>query len=130
MQERLIFLISPVARVTPEENARIGAYVEGLEASGCRVHWPIRDTVQEDPSGGYVICQANFRAIMAADEIHIWYNETSGGSKFDMGGVFMLVAMMNWTKRIVIANEAELPKVEGKNLAKVMRGLIDDRGLA
>jgi len=125
-----VFLISPVARITPEEQERIGAYVAKLEASGKIVHWPIRDTPQVDDTGGLVICRTNFSAIMAAEEIHIWYNETSGGSKFDMGGVFMLVEMLASRRRIVIANDAELGEPEGKSFLKVMRTLIKKRKLS
>jgi hypothetical protein len=124
-----IFLISPVARSTPELNERIRAYVAGLEATGAAVHWPARDTVQQDETGGLAICRTNFKAIMAADEVHIWYDETSGGSKFDMGGVFMLVEMLGWRKRIIIPNAAELASDGGKSFLKVMQRLIEARKL-
>lgn len=122
-QRPKVFLISPVQRVTPEENARIGAYVAELEASGKEVHWPIRDTKQEDPTGGFTVCSDNFQAMAAAHEIHIWYAESSGGSKFDMGIVFAF-AMMDMRQRIVIANDGEIPVTEGKCFIKVMRHLI------
>src|SRR3990167_9058272 len=99
-----IFLISPVRNAESETQKRITEYVILLEKAGHQVHWPIRDTRQDDPTGGYEICRANFKAIMCADEIHIWYDEKSNGSKFDMGGVFMLVEMIGFKKRVVIAN--------------------------
>jgi len=105
-----IFLISPVANAdlddeSREEQKRIAVYVASLEAKGHQVHWPIRDTKQEDPTGGYMICYTNSQAMLDADEIHLWYNETSGGSKFDMGVAFAYVEMMDLKKKIVRANK-------------------------
>jgi hypothetical protein len=120
-----IFLISPVKKTNPETQERIGTYVASLENAGHKVHWPIRDTVQIDPTGGYEICKVNFAGIMEADEIHIWYDETSGGSKFDMGGVFMLVTMLGWKKKIVIVNETEIVDDAPKSFCKVFRHLIE-----
>ncbi|MBI2023677.1 hypothetical protein HYT01_03910 [Candidatus Giovannonibacteria bacterium] len=103
-----IFLISPVRNAESEIQERIAEYVASLEADGHQVHWPIRDTRQDDPTGGYEICRANFTGILEADDVHIWYDETSNGSKFDMGGVFMLVAMLGREKKVVIVNDVEI----------------------
>ena len=120
-----IFLISPVAKSTTESKKRIGAYVESLEKYGNNVHWPIRDTDQVDLTGGFRICRDNFNAIMNSDEIHIWYDETSGGSKFDMGGVFMLVEMLGVRKKIVIPNAKEFVDCEEKSFFKVLLRLAE-----
>lgn len=106
-QPKKIFVICPVRNAEPDIQEKISEYVANLEAEGHEVYWPARDTEQQDPTGGLQICRANFREIMEANEIHIWYDETSGGSKFDLGGVFMLVEMLRWHKRIVIINEKE-----------------------
>lgn len=82
-----------------EEQRRIAEYVASLEGEGHKVYWPKRDTEQNDPTGGYQICLANSRAISEADEVHVWYNEDSGGSKFDIGVAFAL------DKQVVIANK-------------------------
>lgn len=124
-----VFLISPVARLTTDLAVFLGSYVAELEKTGKTVHWPMRDTVQDDPTGGYEICKVNVGAMMAADEIHIWYDETSGGSKFDMGVVFLLVEKLGWRKRIVIVNEEDLVEPDGKCFLKVMRRLIEARHL-
>jgi len=125
---RSAFFISPVAGVIDGKNPvlieKLRRYVVSLEKEGCEVHWPLRDTEQVDPTGGYTICRTNFRAIIDKDEIHIWYDESSGGSKFDMGGVFMLCEMIRAEKKIVIANEDEVKDVTGKSLLKVFRHLI------
>lgn len=118
-----VFLISPVARITPEIEKKLRNYVSGLEKVGYDVHWPLRDTEQNDATGGYVVCRINFKAIIDADEIHIWYDETSGGSKFDMGGVFMLCEMMGMRKKIVIANAHEVVDTAPKSFFKIFKRL-------
>ena len=118
-----IFLICPVAKITPDEEESISKYVSLLEDNGNTVHWPLRDTKQDDPTGGLTICRTNFQAILDADEIHIWYNETSGGSKFDMGGVFMLTEMLGVKKRIVIPNKAEVKDDAPKSFFQVIKHL-------
>lgn len=114
-----IFLISPVRNADSAVQEQLASYVKTLEDSGCRVHWPMRDTEQNDPSGGYQICRTNFQAILDSDEIHIWYDETSGGSKFDMGGVFMLVEMLGYWKKVVIPNSDAVVDTALKSFFKV-----------
>ena len=141
---RKIFLISPVAGASPEdieavkqkrpdlikseELRKIYSYVENLEDGGSNVHWPLRDTEQNDPTGGYVICRTNLGEIMEREEVHIWYAETSGGSKFDMGAVFMLVEMLGFEKKLVIVNENEVVDNSKKSLFKVFKNLIARHG--
>lgn len=120
-----IFLISPVRNAESETQKKIAEYVASLEGAGHQVHWPIRDTKQDDPTGGYEICRTNFRGILQADEIHIWYDETSNGSKFDMGGVFMLVEMLGWKKKIVIVNDGEIVDNTTKSFYKVFKHLVE-----
>lgn len=130
-KQKKVFLISPVRNALPALNEQIGNYVKELENERYAIHWPSRDTVQVDPSGGYEICRTNFRAILEADEIHVWYDETSGGSKFDMGGVFMLVAILHFPKKIVIANEHDVVDNSQKSFFKVLQRLavLKDTGL-
>lgn len=120
-----IFLISPVRNAESETQKRITEYVALLEAAGHQVHWPIRDTKQDDPTGGYDICRANFKGILEADEIHIWYDETSNGSKFDMGGAFMLVAMLGYQKKVVMVNDEEIVDNTKKSFYKVFKHLVE-----
>lgn len=128
MKERKIFLICPVRQAGDELQERIAAYVALLESRGAKVHWPPRDTEQNDPTG-YGICATNFQGILDADEVHIWYVEESYGSKFDMGGVFMIVAMLGWEKKIVLVNKEEVAALEAakgttKSFFKVFQRLI------
>lgn len=118
-----IFLISPVRNSETTDPRKRAAYVASLERSGHQVHWPIRDTEQDDPTGGYEICRANFTAILEADEIHVWYDESSHGSKFDMGGVFMLTEMLGRKRKIVIANDCEVKDTSAKSFFKVLKRL-------
>jgi hypothetical protein len=120
-----IFLISPVRNAESETQKKITEYVASLENGGHQVYWPIRDTEQNDPSGGYEICRANFTGILEADEIHVWYDERSDGSKFDMGGVFMLVEMLGWVKKVVIANDGEVVDDTKKSFYKVFKHLVE-----
>lgn len=131
-----IFLISPVRGISDATEKKIKKYVRALEnehkkTGGLpkKVHWPLRNTPQDDPSGGYNICRTNFRAILVAEEIHIWYDETSGGSKFDLGGVFMLTETLRnilyLEKKIVIVNEKEVVDNSKKSFFKVLKRLAE-----
>lgn len=120
-----VFLISPVRGIDEATRLKIEAHVQKLEKQGHEVHFPLRDTKQDDPTGGYEICRANFRAMINAQEVHVWYDETSNGSKFDMGGVFMLVEMLDWQKRVVIVNDNEVTDNLEKSFYKVLRRLAE-----
>ncbi len=78
------FLICPVRGKSPEETAGI---VRQLEADGFDVHWPHRDTNQEDDTG-LRICRDNREAIRAADVVHVVWDGQSQGSLFDLGMAF------------------------------------------
>lgn len=92
-----IFLISPVRVFDIVEQEEIREYVRALEDDGASVHLPIRDT---DQSGSEMeICTENALAIREADEVHVWWNMASSGSKFDLGVAFAL------GKKLVVANE-------------------------
>lgn len=118
-----IFLICPVRNASEEARAAANAYVAGLEGRGYRVHWPPRDTDQDDPIG-LRICRDNARAILAADEIHVWYDPASQGSVFDFGMLFMASEVIGPKKKVVIANPEALPATDGKkSFQNVLRAL-------
>jgi len=81
------FLICPVRGVTPEEHTAIEKYVAERESAGWTIHWPSRDTDQNDPVG-LRICMDNRAAIKASTAIHVWWNGKSSGSIFDFGMTF------------------------------------------
>ena len=79
------FLICPV-RNNPEYGKK---YVEEFEADGWVVHWPVRDTNQNDDTG-LRICRDNYKAIMDADVVLFVWDGKSQGCLFDLGMAFAL----------------------------------------
>ena len=84
-----IYIICPVRQLSENWRDGLSKYVEALEAQGHQVHFPPRDTRQNDRTG-YNICTQNRKAIEEADEIHIAWDGKSKGSLFDLGMAFAL----------------------------------------
>ncbi len=121
--KKKVFLICPVREADEALKKLLNDYVAKLEVQGYEVHYPTRDTEQDDPTGGYYVCRTNLTAMMRANEVHVWYDESSNGSKFDMGGLFML-HVIGFRKKVVIANEhLILVDTQKKSFLKVMRHL-------
>lgn len=80
------FLICPVRGLDPQAHAAI---VARLESDGFTVHWPPRDTDQDDPTG-LRICRDNAKAIADADVVHVIWDGQSQGCLFDLGVAFAL----------------------------------------
>ncbi len=80
------FLISPVRGADQEANERT---VRSLERAGYIVHYPARDTNQNDENG-LEICEENLRAIKEADVAHFSWDGESQGCLFDLGMAFAL----------------------------------------
>lgn len=80
------YLICPVRGHDMSETADV---VRGLESEGWQVHWPPRDTDQDDDTG-YRICKDNRRAIERADVVFVIWDGKSKGSLFDLGMAFAL----------------------------------------
>ncbi len=120
-----IFIICPVREVPPEIAERIRAYVAGLEAKGHKVHWPQRDTDQTDPHG-INICITNCDRIIAAREVHIWFDPTSHGSDFDRGILFALLRL-GFRKKVVLINSVE--PTPHKSFANVLLALADGQDI-
>jgi nucleoside 2-deoxyribosyltransferase len=58
---------------------------------GYRVYYSNDDNPYEYRDDiGYQICEENTRAISESDEVHIFWDETSSGSLFDLGTAFGL----------------------------------------
>lgn len=96
-----VFLICPITNATEEQSAAIAKYVSYLEVVKKRdVHWPARDTQQNRPVMD--IFHDNRAAMMRAQEVHVWWNPNSTGSKFDLGMAYAL------SKPILIANPQEV----------------------
>lgn len=104
-----VFLICPVRGHSPEETSSL---VNELEQDGWDVHWPHRDTNQDDPIG-LRICQDNRAAIEQAHLVFVVWDGKSTGSLFDLGMAFAL------RKQIVAL---ELPEqTEGKSFQNMVR---------
>ncbi len=120
--EKKIFLICPVRNITDKENQFLQEYISELESNGNSVHYPPRDTNQDDPIG-YNICTENCAAIDAADEVHIYWNPGSSGSGFDLGMAFM------GQKPIKLINKDKIPKTPHKSFENVLHELDKKYGL-
>jgi hypothetical protein len=111
-----VFLICPVRSATDEQKQKMAEYIKALEDSGVSVYYPARDTNQEDiGGGGWNICKANKKAIVKADEIHIFWDEKSTGSLFDLGIAF------SFRKPLVIANPESIHTENGKSFNNLIK---------
>lgn len=108
-----IFFISPVRLATPETSEACRKYVEHLENQGHMVHWPIRDTDQNDPIG-INICDTNLKKILEADEVHVWFLKESSGIHFDLGATYLLIRVLGHKKKVVFVNREEFDAEIGK----------------
>ena len=112
-----IFVICPVRDATPEVDKEIREYIKGLEEKNWEVHYPPRDTNQDDKIG-INICTENKHAILNADEIHIYWTDYSTGSLFDLGMSFLA------GKPIKLINRDAVKPTDGtKSFNNVLREL-------
>lgn len=127
-----VYLVCPVRNASPEQTTAIAQYVHELEAKGYEVYWPARDTVQEDETNGWQVCLENARAILKADEIHVWWDASSQGSAFDLGMAWMLRFLREYPptgeqklpRCLVLANTFPVP--QGKAFEKVLLRWADE----
>jgi nucleoside 2-deoxyribosyltransferase len=84
-----IFLACPVRGITDEYREGIETQVKWLENHGFTVHYPPRDTNQDDISG-LRICKDNRQAIEEADSVYVIWDGKSQGVLFDIGMAFAL----------------------------------------
>jgi hypothetical protein len=85
-KQKSVFIICSVRDADSSTRKRLEAYKRYLEFQGYKVHLPHLDTNQQ--ATGYAICLQNMKAILEADEIHIFFVPTSYGSHFDLGVAF------------------------------------------
>ena len=112
-EEKSAFIICPVREVTEEERQFIEDYVSKLEVQDYKVHYPARDTNQDD-SIGTRICTENRDAIRNAREVHIYWNGKSSGSLFDFGMAFMA------EKPFVLFNRDSVQRTQYKSFQNVL----------
>jgi len=105
---RRAFLICPVRGHDPHDYAEVVAV---LEQRGWTLHYPPRDTNQEDAMG-YRICADNRAAIEAAERVFVIWDGQSQGGLFDLGMAFAL------HKPITVLDAP--PRTEGKSFQNMM----------
>lgn len=109
-----VFLICPVRDANPIQKEKMESYISDLENNNVSVHYPARDTNQND-SVGFRICTDNKNAIINADEVHIFWDKTSQGSLFDLGIAFAL------NKKLKIVNIEELEVTKTKSFSNMIK---------
>jgi hypothetical protein len=114
--EKSIAIICPVRGLTKQEDEFLQSYVAALEAMKCKVHYPPRDTDQNDPIG-LAICTQNKGGIKNAKEVHVYWNSASEGSKFDFGMSFMA------DKPVVLINRDAVQPTPHKSFQNVLLAL-------
>lgn len=131
------FLIHPFREADSELAKRIKKYVGILETQGAGIHYPRRDTDQNDPIG-LRICTDNALAIIPKKRVRVWRDEGSKGSLFDFGMAFVLSVLFSkkrplfWRiktiiklffmgeKIIVLANPDEVERTKEKSFNNVL----------
>ncbi|MHC5062226.1 MAG: hypothetical protein ACYTFK_14310 [Planctomycetota bacterium] len=93
-----IYIICAVRKATVSTRAALEAYTDILEDAGHKVHLPHRNTKQD--GNGMEINMENGAAIVNADEVHVFWDNTSSGSHFDLGMTFMLDMLLGHKKRV------------------------------
>jgi hypothetical protein len=106
MAKLKVYLICPVRNVEPRQAEEIRRYVQEMEAGGkYEFHFPPRDVDQSNDDGGVRICQQHMEAMAGCDAVHVWWDDSSKGSHYDLGMAAML---------------RHLAKQQGRNVAVVV----------
>ncbi|MFA5238345.1 MAG: hypothetical protein WC476_01380 [Phycisphaerae bacterium] len=109
-----IYLILPVRNVEEKFSKAMDGYVGELESKGNVVHYPPRDTNQEDITG-YNICWDHFEAMESCDEVHVAWDGKSQGCLFDLGMAFAL------NKKVIVIEGYFPEATEGKSYQSMVR---------
>ena len=119
-----IYLICPVRKCGKQEKKLLYEYVHLREAAGNKVFYADRDVNQNDPTGLGIIT-AERKAILEADEIHVWWKadkkgkSKSEGSVFDFGMAWMAILLLP-EKKIEIANPEMVKPPQHKSYTTVL----------
>lgn len=117
-------MICPVRNVSKHTENRIREYVNKLESQGYLVYWPFRDTNQDDRIG-LRIMRDNRQALWEANEIHIWFDADSEGSRTDLGMYFAF--LMFAKKSLVIANRGDIFSTPDKSFNNFILSLAGEK---
>lgn len=112
-KQKRVFIVCPVRGIEEDEKQFLQDYVSQLESQGHAVHYPPRDTKQDDPVG-LRICSDNREAIEKSDEVHVYWSEKSEGTKFDLGMAF------SEGKPIVLMNRDKAESTPYKSFQNVL----------
>jgi hypothetical protein len=83
------YLIHPVYNLSEDLKKKLDSIVAAIEATGERVHYPIRNVDQDDDIGDR-ICSDHRAAMKKIKKgMKMWYDPVSRGSVFDVGMGFM-----------------------------------------
>jgi len=114
-----VFVIAPVRNISQDFKNRVEAFINSLETKydkeQLNIHYPLRDTDQEDQTGGYIICSDNLKALKEADIICVSWDGKSQGCLFDLGMAFAL------DKPIFIIPDCFPERTGGKSFANMVR---------
>lgn len=110
-----MFFLSPVSKITEDTRAELRRYVEGVEAQGMLVHWPLRDTHQL--ASGIMIFRQNIAALQDSDVVHVWWDPDTEGGKFDLGAA-MMVGL-----DVTLVNGADIERTPEKSFTNVVLDL-------
>jgi hypothetical protein len=83
-------MICPVRNCDPALRRLTDEYVSRLETDGYHVYYPPRDADQSDDGVGLAVNESNRKAMLLADEVHVFWDPQSYGSHFDLGMAFVL----------------------------------------
>lgn len=118
------YMVCPVRNATCEQLVAMNLYVRGLEAQGIEVHYPPRDVDQSNDDGGIRICREHLAAMAVADEVHVWWDDESKGSHFDLGMAFLLSYVATRPIKVVVANgKTHVPAKSFQNVLADMAGI-------
>jgi len=116
-----IYIICSVRDASLETKAALEAYADMLEDEGHQVYLPHRDANQK--ATWLEICMENGAAITCADEIHIFWDQKSTGSHFDLGMAFMMDMLIGNKKRVSIMEIGEAGRFtleDGKSFKRML----------
>jgi hypothetical protein len=123
-RKKTIFLICPVRNSSDSVDEILRGYVHLKESEGYDVHYPKIDTIQTGDLIGTRICYDNLLQVFLRDEVHIWWDANSVGSKFDFGALFMLTRILDLPKRVVLVNRDKVPiNSDGKHFDNVAHAM-------
>lgn len=103
-KEKLVYLLSPVRKVTKDQAKVIADYAESLKVPGIRVFNPVDDAPQQDATGyNIVMAELNFlhEASKNGGRVDVLWNmggEPSEGSRVDVGIALALGLELNLVK--------------------------------